>query len=358
MRIFIDIGHPAHVHYFKNFASIMKRKGHEFLFMIRDKESTIALIEELGFNYINRGKGGGNIFTKLGKLLFIDYQLFKAARNFKPDLFLSFASPYAAHVSRIMRKPHIAFDDTEHAVFAHILYRPFSDVVLSPSCYLKEKKRNQYFFNSFMELCHLHPNYFIPDRSVREDLGIGEKNKFIILRFVSWDANHDVGQNGLSPEAKIKLVKELKTICNVFISSESKLPDILKPYQLKTHPSKLHSILSEASLYIGEGSTTACESSILGTPSIYVNSLKVGNCNELEGEYGLCYQLINLDNILMKANEILLNQDNETLYGERAKKLLAEKIDPTQFMVWFVENWPLSKQIIIEDPEFQNRFKT
>src|SRR5690625_537832 len=110
LRILIDIGHPAHIHYFKNFAFLMEQKGYIFQFVVRDKESAIDLIESLGFSYINRGKGGGNIVSKLIKLPLINYRLYKAARTFRPDIFLSFASPYAAHVSRLLRKPHIAFD--------------------------------------------------------------------------------------------------------------------------------------------------------------------------------------------------------------------------------------------------------
>ena len=45
MRILIDIGHPAHVHYFKNFNVQMKSKGHTILFVARDKEVTIELLK-------------------------------------------------------------------------------------------------------------------------------------------------------------------------------------------------------------------------------------------------------------------------------------------------------------------------
>ena len=45
MRILIDIGHPAHVHIFKNFAHEMEKRGHELLFTCRDKEFEIAPLE-------------------------------------------------------------------------------------------------------------------------------------------------------------------------------------------------------------------------------------------------------------------------------------------------------------------------
>lgn len=357
MKIFIDIGHPAHVHYFKNFTKLLIQYGHEIFFTVRDKESALELMKRLNFNYTERGSGGGNIFTKLLKLPFTNLTLLREALKFKPDLFLSFASPYAAHVSKIMGKPHISFDDTEHAVWAHLLYRPFSDVILSPSCYLGETDDNQILFKSFMELCYLHPNYYKPDKSILGKLGIEADEKFTVIRFVSWNANHDIGQKGFSVDDKIRIVGELSSHCKVFISSESELPNELKQFALKINPSDFHDVLAHANLYIGEGSTTATESAVLGTPAIYVNSLKVGNCTELEEIYGLVYSLKETDQVLKKSIELLNDVDFPNKSVERRKKMLSEKIDPTKFMIWFIENWPVSKKIMLENPAYQERFK-
>ena len=36
MKIFLDIGHPAHVHYFKNFIMEIKNEGHKVLITARN----------------------------------------------------------------------------------------------------------------------------------------------------------------------------------------------------------------------------------------------------------------------------------------------------------------------------------
>ncbi len=41
----------------------------------------------------------------------------------------------------------------------------------------------------------------------------------------------------------------------------------------------------------------------------------------------------------------------------RRKKMLSEKIDVTAFMVWFIENYPVSFSIMKENPDFQDNFK-
>jgi len=357
MKILIDIGHPAHVHYFRNFISIMKSKGHEFFITARDKEVSHNLLRAYNLEFANRGKGGNDL---IGKFLYIfqgDYLLFKNAKRFNPDIFLSFGSPYAAHVSKLLRKPHITFDDTEHAKLIHSLYGPFTDVILSPSCFCAPPfSKKQLFFDAYMEMCYLHPKYFTPSDRIFSSLGISKDQKFVILRFVSWNANHDIGQYGLSSKTKKQIISEVSKYAMVFISSEASLPDELEPYRLRIAPEKLHDVLAYAALYIGEGSTTASECSVLGTPNIYVNSLKVGYCMEQEEKYRLCYNFKTDDGIVVKSIQLLTNENLKSDLEENHKKMLSEKINPTDFMVWFVENYPESQRIMIKNPSYQQRF--
>src|ERR1035437_9797986 len=133
MRIFIDIGHPAHVHYFKNFIWIMQKKGHDITITARDKEVALMLLDYYEISYFNRGKGKKGFFNKLFYIFIADVFILQKALIAKPDLFLSFGSPYAAHVSWLMRKPHIAFDDTDHNVFEHLMYVAFTKAILTPA---------------------------------------------------------------------------------------------------------------------------------------------------------------------------------------------------------------------------------
>lgn len=356
MRILVDIGHPAHIHYFKNCTRILMAKGYEFLFVVRERNSTMELIRSTGFNFVSRGEGKTGLLNKLRGIIQIDYKLYKIARKFKPDYFLSFSSPYAAHIAWFVRKPHIAFDDTEHAKFEHWMCRPFTDVVLSPSCYNGKLWNNQVLFSSYMEFCYLHPNYFKPDKTALERIGVKEGEKFCVIRFVSWDANHDVGQKGLTYQDKVKLVEELEKDCRVFISSENELDGVLQPYQLKIHPQDLHSILYYASLYVGEGSTTASEAVILGTPTIYVNTLRLGYIDEDE-KRGLLFHPTSFEETLHAIRQIFGDENYIPTFKKNWEKLLQDKIDPTSFMVWFIENYPKSLQTMKEDPDYQNRFK-
>ena len=46
MRILIDIGHPAHVHYFRNFVRAMEERGHHCIAL---RKSGQAGVNVLGF---------------------------------------------------------------------------------------------------------------------------------------------------------------------------------------------------------------------------------------------------------------------------------------------------------------------
>lgn len=357
MKILIDIGHPAHVHYFRNFIKIMQSEGHEFLITARDKEVAFKLLSSYNIPFVSRGRGGRSLFGKLLYLLYGDYKILRAAKIFKPDLFLSFSSPYAAQVSAILKKPHITLDDTEHAKYEHLLYKPFTSTILTPNVFYKNMGAKHIKFNSYMELCYLHPNYFSPLIDVTSILNINPNDKYIILRFVSWNANHDIGQKGLSYNYKLKIIKELSKNYKVFVSSEEDLPSDIIKYQLKIKPELLHSILYHAQLYIGEGSTTASECSVLGTPNIYVNSLFVSYCTEQEELYKLSSTFRNENGVLEKAKELLSIPNLKLEWHHRRQKMLEDKIDVTAFLVWFVTNYPESFQIMKKNPDYQYNFK-
>lgn len=357
MKILIDIGHPAHVHYFKHFIKMMKQKGHSIEVTARDKEMVHILLNLYQISFKSRGRGAKSNLGKFFYLLYADLIILSIAKKFKPDLFLSFGSAYAAHASKLLGKPHISFEDTEHATLEHKLYVPFTDVIFTPATYKKNLGNKQIYFNGTTDLFYLHPNTFLPSGSVHELLKMEESNKYIIMRFVSWNANHDKGQSGLSLKEKIKSVEILSRYAKVFISAEGSLPKELQQYELDIPADRIHDVIYHAELFVGESGTMSTESAILGTPSIIISTLapSLGAFEDFI-KLGLMNIYTDFNLAMDKAENILKTNNFKANSREKAKIFIKDRIDLSAFLIWFIEDYPQSLSILKFEPNYQNRF--
>jgi len=344
MRIIVGIGHPKQVHIWKHIIRNLERDGHEVRIGVWEKDITLYLLNAYGFEYEIVGKNYKGLAKKAYGMLESDFKLFTIAKKFNPDI-LTGAPVNLAHVSRLIGKPCIDLCDTEHAGLAILLTFPFSDVIITPSCFKRKiNSKKHVMFDGYMELAYLHPNYFKPDPAVLDDLGLSKNDRYIILRFVSWQASHDVGQYGISPAVRMEYVSKLENYGKVFIVAEEKQKKEFEKYKLKILPEKFHTLLYYAQLYIGEGGSTATEAAILGTPSIHVSSTAkyCGNFEDLHKNYRLIYTFSDDGQALEKAIEILEDPDSKRKWRQRREKMLKEKIDVTAFMTDFIENFPES----------------
>jgi len=356
MRILIDIGHPGHVHLFRPFAKEMQKRGHKILFTCREKEFEIDLLKAAGFEYISFGEKYSSITGKLWGLVKFDIQEFITGLKFKPDMLLSHGSFYAAHASFLLRKPHISMEDTGNMEQMR-LYLPFTKNVLVSSAFHKNLGNKQIIYNSYHELAYLHPKYFKPNNHILKTIQRKPNQKYVLLRFISWNASHDIGQGGLSLVEKEKLIGLLKTKgYKIHISSEKELPAQFEEYKINIHPSQIHDVMAFADLFIGEGATMASECAVLGTPAIYINTMNAGTIDEQE-KYGLLSHFHSGEGVLKKVKELNINKNLKEEWKEKRDKMLADKINLTSFLVWFIENYPDSAKVMKENPDYQLRFK-
>ncbi len=360
MRILIDIGHPAQVHQFKHVYALLKQNGHEVVFTAKDKEIAHYLLDVYDIPYYTIGASKKGYLNKVLSIPRVCWQFAKVLRIFKPDMGVSRFSFQASWMVFLFGKKHVALTDTEHVGVADKLTVPFVNAKLTAYSYQKELGKNHIRYNGNIELFYLHPNRFAPNKSIYKDLGITANEQYAIVRFVSWDAHHDVGLSGITLENKIRLVQELSKLMRVFITSEKKLPKELKPYQISIKPECMHDAIAFSSLLVGESATMASEAAVLGVPSVYIDEVGRGYTDE-EGEYGLVYNYkpSEQDKAIDKALEVAkeMAQGGGVVYKHKHQEFLKDKIDPTAFLVWFVENYPESRDIMKKDPDYQYRFK-
>lgn len=360
MKILIDISHPAHVHLFRNFALKMMRKGCEFMFTCREKEFETDLLSYYNLPFISLGKKPDSLVGKFTSLIVLERKLYLVAKKFKPDLLLSHGSHTAAHIAFLLAKPHIAFEDTFN--FEQIwLYKPFAKVILTSDYEHPLKSGKLIKYSGYHELAYLHPKYFIPDKSVLDDLGVRENEKYVIIRFVAWKASHDVGHKGVNLKNKILAVEEFSKYAKVFISSESPLPSDIAKYKITFSPHQMHNAIAFSSFVFGESATMVSEAAVLGIPGIYLDKKGRFYTNELQEKYNLVFNYneseISQKQAIQKGVELLNMPDLKNEWQKRRQKMLADKIDVTAFLIWFVENYPQSFKIMKENPQYQQRFK-
>jgi len=343
MRILFGVSHPKHVHVFKNVINLLIERGHEIKVVAVEKEMTTYLLKKHNIPYDLIGINQPTLLKKIFNLPKWEYNTLKIARDFKPDLYVGRALPHLAHISFRFQKPFIIFEDTEIAKLVHKITLPFATNVVTPHSFKEDLGEKHIRFNGFFDLAYLYPNYFTPLQNIFEELGLSKGDKYIVLRFVSWNASHDIGQSGISTALKSTYISELEKYGRVFISSESKLPSEFKKYELKVQPDKFHSVLSSAQLYIGEGGSTATEAAILGTPSIHISTTAklCGVFDDLE-KYNLIHTFDDGHNALKKAEEILSNPKSKELWMYRKKNMLKEMVDVTMFMTDLIEKYSIT----------------
>lgn len=336
MRILVDIIHPAHVHFFRNAIYEFEKRGHTVAVTAREKDVTIELLKNFGIPFTKLSEVGRGRLGLLGELIVRDVRLWRFCRRFKPDVLTGISGIFVAHVGFLLGRPSIVWDDTEHQKLAHMITYPVASGVYSPDCYEKSFGKKHHLYAGCHELAYLHPRRFRPDAEVVRKLGIEPEEKYCIVRFVSWEAHHDVGQHGFAEEKKLEFMEQIARYAKPYITSEGPLPAEFERYRLKVPVHQIHHLLAFASVCVGEGATIASESAVLGVPAVYINTLKLGYINMHE-EYGLVKQTTDTNQALQYCVDWLCDAQAKEKCLAAREKLLADKIDVTDYIVDTIE---------------------
>ena len=341
-RVLFDVGHPAQVHLFRNAIEVLERAGHETFVASRVKEVTVDLLDAYGIDHAPLTTRGDSFPALLWELLLRERRLLSLARSFEPDVVVSRLSPAAAHVSRIVGCRNVVVSDTHidspaMRLLNHRLTLPFVDTICAPGDFdlpVPTRKRREL---DFQELAYLHPEYFQPDPFALSEAGIDAVEPYFLVRLAGWDAYHDVGHQGLSPDAVRELVSFLSAHGTVYLSAEEALPADLREYRLPTPPEHVHDALYYADLYVGDSGTMSTEAAVLGTPAIRTNTL-VGEGDEnvfreLEHRYGLLSSFADEDEAIAEVKRLVEAGIDENEWHRRRDRLLDEQPNVTERMV-------------------------
>jgi hypothetical protein len=346
LKVVFFVHTSGQVYLWSHVARALERNGHETIFVARGNESICSLLDNYGIKYLNYGKVGKTKYEKVLQLPFQFFRLFGSVKQFRPDIVIG-TGTLEAWSGALLGRPSIIFDDSEprHSL-ERLSWSYTASCILTPACFSKDLGGKQVRFNGYKELAYLHPNYFKPDPAVYQELGLTQKENYIILRFGSFEAVHDVDRKGFSTTDKYQLVDKLRKYARVFISPEGNLPADLEQYKLPIPYHRIHHAYHYAQLLVTDTQTSTTEAAILGTPVVRCNNFvgpnDMSNFIEIEQKYGLIYSFQESDKAIEKALELIQQPDLKEQWAKKRQRLLADKIDVTQFMVEFIEIYPES----------------
>lgn len=339
-RVLCDVGHPAQVHLFRNALAELERRGHETFVTSRRKEMTVGLLEAYDIDHLALSARGETVPGLVAELLVREARLLRVARRFDPDVILSRIGLPPAHVSAVLGCRHVVVSDTsvESRLLGLLTQRaafPFVDAVCAPDSLDLPVPADRRRHLAFQELAYLHPRYFSPDPTVPAAYDL--ERPYFVIRAAGWDAYHDVGHRGLSPDGLRALVDRLSPAGEVLVSAEGELPPDLEPLRLQIAPADVHDLLYYADWYVGDSGTMSTEAAMLGTPAIRTNSM-VGPDDEqvfrdLEDRYGLLRSFADESEAIDAVAALLDEGSDPAVWRERRERLLEDQPDPTEHIV-------------------------
>lgn len=342
MRVLVDIIHPAHVHFFRNPLGILGKRGHQVLITSRMKECALDLLDELGLEHrVISTQGGKGVLPLARELLVRERELRRVVRSFRPDVMAGIGGVFIAHVGLLTGIPSLVFYDTENATLQNAITYPFASCVIVPRCYRAwVPARRHIRYAGYHELSYLHPGRFTPDRGQALANGLDPERDTFLLRLVSWQASHDIGERGWSPELLDAVVARLGERGRVLISAEGELPERHRGLAYRGRRSGLHHVMAFCRALIGESATMASECAVLGVPAIYAAETGRGYTDEQESRYGLVRNVKRLDwpALAPVIDEVLAHPAGH--WQSLRRRLIGDSLDVAAFVADCIERHP------------------
>ena len=365
-KILFYFGHPAQFLMFRETIRVLKDKGVEIKIIIKTKDVLETLVKESGFEHQNilpggRGRSRTSILLAVIKR---DLKMWKIAKKFKPDLMIG-TDPSIAHISWLTKRFGITIVEDDYDVIKSLVWMtyPFTKAILCPKVCKVGKKYEQkkIAYSGYMKLGYLHPDVFQQADEVLMKYKFDKK--FVLIRLSSLGAYHDYGIKGLTKQLIRKVIGKCELAgYSVKLSAEFKVDTEFEKYKLDIDVIDMHHVLAEASILISDSQSMSVEAAVLGTPSIRYSGFagRISVLEELEKSYELTtgVPIGNDDYFLKILDGYLLMPELKDEFQVRKNKMLKDKINVSDFLLWLLENYPDSIQKMKYDMGYEKRFIT
>lgn len=332
-NILFLIGHPAHVHLFRNFFKSNMKEN--YFVAALDKDITLDLLRHYNIDFIRikRAKGTRKL-ARIWELIRVETVLFFLLIRKKIRIAVSTGGGLLFLPAKILGIKNIIVNEDDYKavkIYARYSY-PNAYRIIKPDALSYENFPNDIYHNSYHELAYLHPDNFEPDKSVLEKYCLKEK-KYIIVRLSALKAHHDSNAKGISKELYSK-IKKLTKDYDIVESIEGSKTHRIEPWDM-------HHVMAYAKMLICDSQTMTMEASVLGIPAVRINNIQAEVISELgEKRYFLNFSFDpeSSQNIYEKIGEIIHNPNLEEEWSAKKERMLAEKTDLNKWLTNFLNN--------------------
>lgn len=333
MNILIEIGHPAHVHFFAKSILRLSGAGHKVIVVTRNKEMTNALLDRFQIPYISLSQPAGSNWSLIRELIGRWIHVFRLVKAHQIQLAASISGISTSIPARLSGIRNILFHDTEDAIITNSIAFPFADKIYTPAFFLKDIGPKQVRYQGLHELSYLQNFPFDQIEPWRRRHGLSDR--YVVVRLVANDALHDRGISGLDGSFLEKLLRVISRFGQVYLTSQKKLGPEFSAYQPPIPIEEIHHLLAGAYLFVGDSPTMAVESSLLGVPAFLSTPRwsSLGNMVCLSRDYDLLKVYSSWMSLLEQISEPKSFDDLRLQWQTRAKRF-RESLPNMQNFIW------------------------
>lgn len=366
MKYLFYFGHPAQYLFLREtIRRLLLSPENQVTILIKTKDVLEALVKEDGFAYTNvltKQRGLSKLavtYSFLNRLRLLIPIIFKT----KPDLLIG-TDATIAQVGKLFGINRITIIEDDYEVIRSLasLTYPFTQTILCPQvCEVGPWTEKKIGYKGYMKLGYLHPSVFTADASVCQKYNLPAH--YVLIRLARLTAHHDFGIRGIDVTVVKQIIERVEARGLVVkISSEAEVDDCFERFSLDISPGDMHHVLAQATLLVSDSQSMSVEAAMLGVPSIRYSDLLAGRISvleELEHTYELTYGVRTGDQKKLMAllTTILELPDLATTFQKRRGRMLADKLNVTEFLVWFLGEYPASLASMKANPAVQDRFQ-
>lgn len=331
MNIVFDIGHPAHINFFKNAIFKLHKEGHriEIFGLKRGKIPDILYREFPHFNIKIVGRHRNNIFSIIFEANIFKFIFLFANLICKDvDVGVSVGSFTLGACLKILNKKNIQFDDDPESSQNLFFEKLTADEIHIPP--IMDKVGKFVIFNGLKEWAYLSPKYFEPNISILSSYNI-EPHNYLFLREVSSGSLNYLDQGSFTIAF---FANKLNSNFKVIFSLEDKSKRSFYPQNwilLEEPVPDIHSLMYYSRVVISSGDSMAREGAMLGRPSIYCGK-RIMKANNIMKKRGVLFQ-IEPKEVPEFLNEIIFGKINIPLQEKLRENLLNEWDDVTEHII-------------------------